>query len=246
MAASIGLVIPAYRPDLDRLSGFVAELRDQLDLAALRVEIDDPSPEALDRLEALPVSVGHVPTRRGKGAAITAGFDHLETDVLAFADADGATPSPSVADVLAPVTDGAADLAVGSRRHPDATVVTHQTLIRRKMGDTFAWVARRLLLVGLYDYQCGAKAITAEAWHTIRTHVREHGFAWDIELISLVGSHGGRVLEVPVEWHDRPDSTVSAVSAPIEFGRALVSVRRRTRAIAANQREHPALASEDR
>lgn len=237
MGSSVGVVVPAYRPEISQLSQFVAALQETVEPAVLRVEIDDPRPGVLAQLAGLPADVGTAPTRRGKGAAITAGFDTLETDTLAFADADGATPPSSVEAVLAPVVNDDADLAVGSRRHPDATVATHQTLFRRQMGDVLAWVARRLLPVGLHDYQCGAKAITADAWTGIRTHIEQEGFAWDLEVISFAGATGNRVLEVPIEWHDRPGSTVSPVRAPVEFGRALASVRRRAGTLSAGRSE---------
>ena len=163
MTTSVGLVVPAYRPDVDRLDAYVRALRESMDLATVRIELDSPREDTVADLASVPAEVNTVPYRRGKGAAITAGFEALETDVLAFADADGATPAASVADVIAPVQDGRADLAAGSRRHPAATIATHQTFARRYMGDAFAWLARRLLDVDLYDYQCGAKAITAGA-----------------------------------------------------------------------------------
>jgi len=245
MAASLGLVVPAYRPDVDRLVRFLEELSVTLDPAALCVEIDDPRPETIDRLDELPVTVSTAGQRRGKGAALTTGFNRLETDVLGFADADGATPAASVADVCEPVIDRTADLAVGSRRHPEATVVAHQTLLRREMGDAFAWLARRLLPVALYDYQCGAKAIAADAWAAIRGDITAPGFAWDVELISFTGARGGRIVEIPVEWHDRPGSTVSALGAPLEFGRTVLSVRRRAGAIAADREATEPTAVED-
>jgi Glycosyl transferase family 2. len=230
-------VIPAYRPDISQLSQFVEALQETVEPAVLRVEIDNPRLGVPAQLARLPADVGTAPTRRGKGAAITDGFDTLETDTLVFADADGAAPPSSVEAVLAPVVSGDTDLAVGSRRHPDATVTTHQTLFRRQMGDVLAWVARRFLPVRLYDYQCGLKAITADAWTEIRTHIGEQGFAWDLELISFAGAVGTQPLEVPIEWHDQPGSTVSPIRAPVEFARALASVRYRASTISAGRSE---------
>jgi len=253
MTATVGLVLPAYRPDVDRLGAYVEALHDALDLAAVRIELDAPEPGVVDALADLAATVNAVPYRRGKGAAITAGFEALETDVLVFADADGATPANSVADVVAPAREGAVDLAVGSRRHPEATVHSHQTLARRYLGDGFAWLARRLLAVDLYDYQCGAKAITAEGWDRVRTHLYEPGFAWDVELIAIAGALELRVREVPVEWNDRPGSTVSPVRTSVRLERPLVSARHRAKrlrdstvhtAIAARREESPALVEE--
>ncbi|WP_049936921.1 glycosyltransferase [Haloplanus natans] len=262
MSRSVGVVIPAYRPDVDRLGAYVRALRTVLDPEEIRVELDsegrspsgnrtqsgDSRPEAddsvkprstgseasvRDRIADLPVTLNEASSRRGKGAAITAGFEALsaEVDVLAFADADGSTPAPSIADVVRPVVAGEADLAAGSRRHPDATVESHQTVARRHLGDGFAWLARRLLDVHLYDYQCGAKALTAEAWELTRPHLHEPGFAWDIELLAVADAVGCRIVEVPVVWEDRPESTVSPVRTTFRLARGLVVSRHRAKLI---------------
>jgi glycosyltransferase involved in cell wall biosynthesis len=229
MTRSVGVVLPAYHPDVDRLATYVHALRETVAPAEIRVELDAAEPSVRDRLDSLPITVNEAPTRRGKGAAITAGFEALSTDVLAFADADGSTPAGSVADVIRPVADGDADLAVGSRRHPDATVESHQTVARRHLGDGFAWLARRLLDVHLHDYQCGAKALTREAWTRVRSHLTEPGFAWDIELVAVADAVGCRIAEVPVVWEDRPESTVSPVSTTLRLARGLVVARHRAR-----------------
>lgn len=240
MTRSVGVVIPAYHPDVSRLASYVDALHEAVEPAELRVELDAAEPSVRDRIASLPVTLNEVSVRRGKGAAITAGFEALSTDVLAFADADGSTPAASMAGVIRPVTAGNADVAAGSRRHPDATVRSHQTVARRYLGDTFAWVARRLLDVHLYDYQCGAKALTHEAWTRIRSHLHEPGFAWDIELLAVVDAVGCRVVEVPVIWEDRPASTVSPVRTSLRLARGLVAARHRARLLR-NDRLHALL-----
>jgi Glycosyltransferases involved in cell wall biogenesis len=228
-APTLGVVVPAYRPDLDVLTGYLNRLSETLDPAVLRVELDAPTDGTQERLAGTPATVAVSATRRGKGGAITEAFDALGTDVLVFADADGATPVPELGRIVEAVTDGRADLAVGSRRHPDATVETDQSPGRSVMGDGFAWLARRLLDVSLYDYQCGAKALTAGAWQQVRERLTARGFAWDIELVAFVGAADLQVREVPITWHDHPESTVPPVRTAVELGGVLVRTRYRTR-----------------
>jgi glycosyltransferase involved in cell wall biosynthesis len=229
MSRSVGVILPAYRPDVDRLAGYVGAIRDAVAPDEIRVELDAATPAVRDRIAALPVTVNEASARRGKGAAITAGFEALSTDVLAFADADGSTPASSLADVIRSVADDEADLAAGSRRHPDATVRSHQTVARRHLGDAFAWIARRLLTVSLHDYQCGAKALSRDAWGRVRPHLHEPGFAWDIELLAVADAVGCRISEIPVVWEDQPNSTVSPVRTSLRLARGLVVARHRGR-----------------
>ncbi|MFC7070879.1 glycosyltransferase [Halobaculum lipolyticum] len=249
MQPTVGVVVPAYRPDPGRLRTYLRSLRETLAPDELRVELDAPGatagPDPVADLR-LPdgVDCRAVRRRRGKGAAVTAGFEALSTDVYAFADADGATPAASVASVVDPVTAGEADLAAGSRRHPAADVRSHQTFARRFLGDGFAWIARRLLDAKLYDYQCGAKALTAEAWTGVRDHLYEPGFAWDIELVAVAAALDYRIAEVPVTWEDQPGSTVSPVTDALDMGRGLLVARHRARLIR-DDRLHRLLDRED-
>jgi cellulose synthase/poly-beta-1,6-N-acetylglucosamine synthase-like glycosyltransferase len=151
MARSLGIVIPAYEPDLDRLLSFVQDLDEYLSPTTIRIELDDPSGFIAPLTTDTPAAVNTVSHRRGKGAAITDGFEALNTDILAFADADGSVPATSVSAVTEPIRTGVADLAVGSRRHPEATVQSHQSYLRRWLGHGFVRFARWLLEPRLFD-----------------------------------------------------------------------------------------------
>jgi glycosyltransferase involved in cell wall biosynthesis len=239
---SLRIVVPAYSPNVQVLVEYLQSLRETLDPERLHVELDGGRTETVERVRDAGATVNNAYRRRGKGAAITAGFEALETDVLAFADADGSTGADSLGDVVAAVVDGGADLAVGSRRHPDAEVTSHQTFARRFLGDGFAWLAGNLLAVDLYDYQCGAKALTAGAWQRVRDHLHEPGFAWDVELVAMAGALGLRVAEVPLVWEDKPGSTVSVVRTPVELLETLVAARHRAKRLE-DSRLHEAIAA---
>lgn len=229
MARSLGVVVPAYRPDIELLCEHVTTLHDSIEPGTLRIELDHPSEQVLETLSGLPATVNAVPYRRGKGAAITAGFEAMDEDILSFTDADGSTPIESFATVIDPIRDGEADLSVGSRRHPDATIKSHQTYARRFLGDAFAWFAGMLLDESLYDYQCGTKAIRRESWNAVRDKLYEPGFAWDVELVAIAGALDLQIAEVPIEWMDRPGSTVAPFRTSLTLGRTLLVVHHRAK-----------------
>lgn len=220
----IGVVIPAFRPDPTLLCEYVTTVQETIDPAAIRVEFDTPEETTL--VENLGtrdgVAVGVSDRRRGKGAAVTAGFEALaassDVEQLAFADADGSTPATELAAVIDRVADSTADVCVGSRRHPDATVEDHQTAVRRRLGDAFVTLANALLPVSLTDYQCGAKALTVSAWRAIRPHLYRSGFDWDLEFVAVAAALDRRVVEQPITWSDHPNSTVK----PLRDGAALL------------------------
>lgn len=229
MDSTVGMVIPAFHPDRSLLNRYIDSLN-ELGIERIHIELDDPTKPTLNGLTNQD-SLNVASHRRGKGKAITDGFNELssDVDVLAFADADGSVNSSSAERVLRPVRDGTADLAVGSRRHPDARIRSHQTNLRRWMGDVFAWSTRQLLPVELYDYQCGMKALSATAWNDLSDGLTETGFAWDIELLAMAERTGYSITEVPVTWDDSPGTTVDPIAATLEMGTALLSIKRRLR-----------------
>lgn len=235
MDYDLGIVIPAYDPDPDRLISYLVDLDRHIQPAQLHVELDTPSTGTMEALSDSPASFNTAHSRRGKGAAITAGFDYLETDILAFVDADGSTPPESLEAVVEPIQTGDADLSVGSRRHPDANVTRHQTRIRRRLGDGFVSVAQLVLPVHLYDYQCGAKAITSSLWEEIREELVSPGFAWDIEFVTIGAVLGNRLVEVPITWEDQAGTTVPVLGTTSAFVIALLRARHRAACLENNR-----------
>lgn len=226
MSKTIGVTIPAYRPDISQINQYIKSIRDLDFIDTIHIELDKPSVVDVSSIVGFD-SMNTVEERRGKGKAITAGFDFLSTDVFVFADADGAIPANSLKRVILPVKNEFVPMAVGSRRHPDADIISHQTVIRRRMGDIFAWMARQLSSVSLYDYQCGAKAVSADVWDTIQPHIYESGFAFDFELIELVSRSGHEIREIPIVWDDVSESTVNPIKDSFLMAVKLYTIRKR-------------------
>lgn len=224
MSATVGLVIPALRPDLDALARYIDRLDEEVNPTTIRVEIDEPTVDREQLEQTLHAEVGTSTNRRGKGLAITAGFEVLETDILSFVDADGSTKASSVAPLVDGVAEGDANVMVGSRHHPDAAITRQPSLLRRLMSRSFIHLARTTTGIDITDFQCGAKAIDHQCWTAIRDELYEPGFAWDLEVLWLADRHGCKIRERPIEWEDRPDSTVPPFGTAIELGTLLTKL----------------------
>lgn len=145
------------------------------------------------------------PDRMGKGGAVLKGFELATGRIVAFADADNATPAPELKKLL-DVVDLGADAALGSRWMPGSRQVIPQPLMRRIMSRIFNILVRVLFQFPYSDTQCGAKAFRKEALDSIRGQVQATGWSFDVELIWRLRQKGYRVVEVPINWSDNSRS----------------------------------------
>jgi len=210
------IVIPAYNE--------ASRLPQTLDLLRRHVVSGPPTPSA--RLEAivvdnastddtaalaraaysreLPVTVLHC-ERRGKGAAVAAGVATSDAEYVAFMDADGATALDALDRALACLTAGA-DVAVGSRAHPDS-VVSARHFALRSLGATAYRGAAARVIHGIADTQCGFKVMRGVLARRVFRDVRSTGFSFDVELLARLRDRGADIVELPVTWNDIPGST---------------------------------------
>lgn len=172
-----------------------------------------------DKLEILAA-----PRNRGKGDAVRRGMLHSRGAMTLFCDADGATPMNEFFRLAARIDEGH-DIAIGSRDLPGANLVVPQPWYRRAMGAIMKGLVRRFVIDGFADTQCGFKLFRRAAAQAVFSRQTLDGFSFDVEVLFIARHLGLRVAEVPVEWHDQPDSKVDPLKAPPSMVRDLLLIR---------------------
>lgn len=84
-----------------------------------------------------------------------------------------------------------------------------RSLARHISGRVFATLVGLFIDPHVYDSQCGFKLVPASAYRTIREHLCERGFVFDVELLAALNHFRYPVEEVPIDWSDIPGSKVS-------------------------------------
>jgi glycosyltransferase involved in cell wall biosynthesis len=162
------------------------------------VFVDDGSTDgtfgALTRLHAAHDGVRVVRLRRnfGKAAALQAGFEEAQGDVLVTIDGDLQDDPAEIPRLLAKLEEGF-DLVSGwktKRRDP---------VTRRVPSRVFNWASGAVSGLRLHDLNCGLKAYRAEVLEGLRIYGELHRF-----IPVLAHYRGFRVAELPV--HHRPRS----------------------------------------
>lgn len=138
---------------------------------------------------------------RGYGAACWAGSRAaMETsDVLVYADGDGADIVERMEVLLTPIRRGEADFVIGSRlrghREP-GSMLASQVFAGKLIG------ALVKLLYGFrYTDMCAFRAIKRES--LMRLDMQERTFGWNLEMQIKAVQRGLRVVEVPVDYRCR-------------------------------------------
>ncbi len=156
-----------------------------------------------DRTAEIAASVGArvvSEPQRGYGAACKAGLDAAaDADILVYLDGDASDQPQELAQVLAPVVRGEADLVIGSRllgqREPGA-MPPHAVF-----GN---WLTARLVRL-LY----GARITDLGSFRAIRRtnllalDMQERTYGWPVEMIVKAAKRGYRIHEVPVTHRKR-------------------------------------------
>jgi dolichyl-phosphate beta-glucosyltransferase len=212
----LSVIVPAYN-EAGRIGAPLRAIADWLARQPFTSEIVIVDDGSLDRTAdvvreagvSLPVPlrlVAYAPNR-GKGYALRAGFAAARGERLLFTDADLSTPIEEAPRLLAALDDGA-DLAIGSRKTPGATVEVHQPWLREQMGRTFTWLVRALV-APVSDATCGFKAFRGEVGRDLFARMRIDRWGFDAEILLIAHRRGYRIAEVPVRWADRAGTKVS-------------------------------------
>jgi dolichyl-phosphate beta-glucosyltransferase len=144
----------------------------------------------------------------GKGWAVRQGMLAARGKYRLFTDADNSTDIHQVAALLVHATRGY-DLVVSSRRVEGARIIHPQPLHRRFLGDTFSWLVRSIVPLGIKDTQNGFKLFSDRAAEHIFAHQTIFYWAFDVEVLALAKKFGYQVMEAPIVWVNDERSKVN-------------------------------------
>jgi len=172
---------------------------------------DEPNQKAMSlAMKDLPKQVRLVSYQNhlGKGHNVQRGILEASGDYIMFMDADFATDLHAL-DVILPQIDKY-DCFVASRHCAGAQILSKQTCTRRLIS----WGSRKLIKMkfhfqGLSDTQCGYKLFKAPIAKMLAKKQTCDGFAFDVEYLYILSLNHYSIKEVPVQWSDDPDSSIS-------------------------------------
>ena len=222
----LSVVIPAYNEE-QRIEASLRAAWAFLGKQPYRAEIivaDDGSTDTtVERAQTVIAEIQSIRliqlAHGGKASAIRRGMQAARGDVIAFMDADLATPVEYLERFRERIEDGA-DVVIGSREGTGAHRVG-EPAYRHVMGRVFNRLVQLLLLPGIHDTQCGFKMFRSSAAAAILQRARLYAdaevitgarvTAFDVELLVIARCLQMRIDEAPVVWTYGTHSKVNPV-----------------------------------
>jgi glycosyltransferase involved in cell wall biosynthesis len=209
----LSVIIPAFNAErhLAATLESVAEHLGRSEPSSELIVVDDGSADATRRVAErlrgaleVPLTVLGDGRNRGKGWAVRHGFATARGQHVVFTDADLSYPADNIAGVTVALA-GGADIAIGSRAHPDSvtvasTRVLNRVIARHGVGRAFNALARATLLPGVGDTQAGLKGLRRTAVERLLPLLTLDRFAFDVELLVAARRLGLTVVDVPVRF----------------------------------------------
>jgi len=151
-------------------------------------------------------TVGYQPNR-GKGYAVRYGMLKARGEYVLFMDADYAVPLEHIESAFKMMKEGA-DIAIGTRRHPEAKVANTQSFFRKTASKIFNTI--QTVYLGLYfkDTQCGFKMFRHKVAAFIFPRQKLNSIVFDSEILWLAKKQRFNIVEFPVAWYHNDDSRI--------------------------------------
>lgn len=198
---NLSLIIPVFNEarNLPILYECIQEALNPIECIWEVIFVDDGSRDnSFEVLKSIaeqnPEHVRVVAFRRnfGQTAAITAGIDHAQGEIIVLLDADLQNDPADIPMLLAKLDEGY-DLVSGWRKDRKDNRLT-RTLPSNIANGLISWVTG----VHLHDYGCSLKAYRKEALEGFRLYGEMHRF-----IPVFAHSVGAKITEIPVRHHER-------------------------------------------
>lgn len=200
---SIAVLLPCFNEELT-IGKVVRDFRKALPDATIYV-YDNNSTDCTAAVAAEAGATVRLEPRQGKGNVIRSMFEDIDADVYVMADGDDTYPADAAPDLVAKVLEGY-DMVIGDRL--SSTYFQENKRPFHNFGNRLV----RDSINGLFgshvtDIMTGYRAFS---FTFVKTYpVLSHGFEVETEMTIHSLNNNLRLCEVPVQYRDRPEGSVS-------------------------------------
>jgi glycosyltransferase involved in cell wall biosynthesis len=219
----IAIILPAYNEEITieaTVRAFQAALP-EADIWIINNRSSDAT-ESIARatLSSLGCSGGVLnESRKGKGNAVRRAFLEVDADIYVLADADLTYPAERVRDLLAPIISGHADMVVGDRHSAGHYAAENKRALHGAGNRLVRSLVNGLFSADLADIMSGYRVFSRRFVKNYPIVVEGFEIETDLTLHALDKRY--RIVEIPVEYKDRPNGSTSKLNTFSDGARVL-------------------------
>lgn len=226
IAPSIAVILPAYNEELtirQTMQAFHAALPEAQIIVVNNKSSDDTYKIAVQTLADLDCE-GQVmnENRQGKGNAMRRAFNDVDADIYVLSDADMTYPAERARDLLQPILENQADMVVGDRHSQGHYRKENRRPLHGFGNRLVQGLVNSLFHSNLVDIMSGYRVMSRRLVKNYPILV--DGFQVETDLTLHALDKRFRIVEIPVEYKDRPAGSFSKLSTFSDGARVLWSI----------------------
>ena len=219
-AGTVAVLIPCYNEALT-IGKVVDDFRSALPEAAIYVYDNNSSDDTAAIAAAHGAIVRHEP-RQGKGNVVRSMFREVEADYYLMVDGDDTYPAEAAPELLAPLMEGRADMTVGDRLSNGSYGEETDRAFHGFGNDLVRWLIKVIYGFAFDDVMTGYRAFNRVFVKTMP--VMSEGFQIETEISIHAVDRRWRVVDVPIDYRDRPEGSESKLSTFNDGAKVLMAI----------------------
>ena len=206
--AGVAVLVPCYNEAVT-IEKVVRDFREALPEATVYV-YDNNSTDGTAELAAAAGAVVRRESRQGKGNVVRSMFRDVDAEVYLMVDGDDTYPASAAGELVAPIAADEADMTVGDRLSNGSYGKENDRPFHGFGNDLVRWLIRLIYGYSFDDVMTGYRAFSRAFVKTMP--VMSAGFQVETEISIWAVDRRWRVADVPVDYRDRPEGSVSKLS----------------------------------
>lgn len=220
MANKIAVLIPCYNEEVT-IAKVVDDFRSALPEAVIYV-YDNNSSDRTGEIASAHGAVVRKEPRQGKGNVVRQMFRDVEADCYLMVDGDDTYPADQAPALCKPILDGAADMTVGDRLSNGTYAEENKRAFHGFGNDLVRLMIKWIYGYGFEDVMTGYRAFSRAFVKTFP--VLSEGFQIETELSIHAVDRRWRILDIPIEYRDRPAGSSSKLNTVSDGMKVLVAI----------------------
>lgn len=220
MGSSIAVLIPCYNEAVT-IAKVVDDFHRELPEATVYVYDNNSTDDTAEIARAHGAVVRREP-RQGKGNVVRQMFRDVEADCYLMVDGDDTYPAEAARGLCQPILEGEVDMTVGDRLSNGSYAEENKRAFHGFGNDLVRFMIKAIYGYGFEDVMTGYRAFSRTFVKTFP--VLSDGFQIETELSIHAVDRRWRILDVPIEYRDRPEGSESKLSTVSDGAKVILAI----------------------